>query len=128
MNEILEELLYRYRNPRNRGRLEGEGVLEGVAGNPGCGDVVRVFVKVKGGRVEDARFEGEGCTISQATADLLVERIRGESVENLEVLGVDFVISLIGEDLVRMRPRCSTVALSALRMALKRRTSPSAPE
>ncbi len=120
MNEIIEELLYRYRRPRNRGRLKGEGVVSGAAGNPGCGDVVRVYLKVEDGKVVDARFEGEGCTISQSTADLLMDRIKGRSLKEISSLGVDNVVEMIGEELVRMRPKCSTVALSAVKTALQK--------
>ncbi len=119
MNEIIEELLYRYRRPRNRGRLEGEGVVSGAAGNPGCGDVVRVYLKVEDGKVVDARFEGEGCTISQSTADLLMDRIRNRTVDEVTAMGVDHIVEMIGEELVRMRPKCSTVSLSAVKTALR---------
>lgn len=120
MNETIEELLYRYRRPRNRGRLEGEDVISGASGNPGCGDVVKVYLKVEDGKVVDARFEGEGCTISQSTADLLMDRIRGKMLKEISSLGVDHVVELIGEELVRMRPKCSTVALSAVKAALRK--------
>ncbi len=123
MNWIVEELLYRYRQPKNRGKVKGEGVLTGAFGNPGCGDVVRVFVKVRDGRVVEARFEGEGCTVSQGVADMLMDRVKGMSVEEVRGLTLEDISGMIGEDLVRLRPKCSSVALNALKVALGHLTS-----
>lgn len=120
MNGIIDELLYRYRRPRNRGKLEGRNVVEGAYGNPGCGDTVKVYLRVEEGRVVEARFEGEGCTVSQSTADLLMERITGKPLEELSTMEIKHVMEIIGGELVRMRPKCSTVALSAVKVALRK--------
>ncbi len=116
--EVVEELLYRYRRPKNRGRMEGERVLTGAFGNPGCGDVVRVFVRVRDGRIVEAKFEGEGCTLSQGVADMLMDRVRGMRVEEVRSLGLEDVADMIGEEMVRLRPKCSSVALNALKTIL----------
>lgn len=81
-----EVILEHYQHPRNKGRLEEAGVTVRL-NNPSCGDQIELFLKVDPqGRVEAARFEGSGCSISQASASMMTERLTGLSVdEALEV-------------------------------------------
>ena len=83
--EQLELILDYYENPRHKHPLvDAEAMVEG--GNPGCGDIVKVYVKIDDGRIV-ASFEGEGCTISQASASFLMDEINGKTIA--EALAID---------------------------------------
>ena len=82
-------LLDHYRNPRRRGRLTGGGVVSADGANPLCGDQLTVDVRLDDrGRVVEVAFEGTGCSISQASASLMMEYVEGGSAERAKA-GVD---------------------------------------
>ena len=74
-----EYILDHYKNPRNYGRLEHADVSH-EEDNPLCGDVVGMDFRIQDGVIEDIKFHGRGCAISQASASLLTERIKGLSL------------------------------------------------
>src|SRR5690606_4230587 len=82
------ETLYRqvimdhYKNPRNRGTLAGDDHLTIDMNNPTCGDRIHLQMRVKDGIVEDAKFEGEGCSISMSSASMMTQVIKGKSVQD----------------------------------------------
>jgi len=84
MNDELRELyqsviLDHSRKPRNFGELHGEGCVHVHGDNPSCGDEIDVFVKLTGdGTVEDIKFSGQGCAISQASASMMTKKIKGK--------------------------------------------------
>lgn len=110
------------RHPRHYGAIEDADVVM-PGGHPGCGDVVTIHLRAKEGRIADVRWEGHGCTVSQATASLLLEEIhaRGLLADPQAILALDYrhIEELIGEDLVRARPRCATLALGTLKSAVR---------
>jgi nitrogen fixation NifU-like protein len=115
----IEFLLDHYENPRNRGRLENPDVRTSV-GNPGCGDVVTLYLKVSAdGQITDIAFEGEGCTISQAAASILTERLKGQSLSYAEHLTTEDFSSWVGREVMFSRPGCALLAFSALKLALR---------
>jgi len=96
-------------------------------GNPGCGDIVTYHLKVGAdGRIEALTFEGEGCTISQAAAELVAEEAEGVSLAEIEAMTHDEIVDLLGRDVVMSRPRCATLALGTLKDAVRtyRRSHP----
>lgn len=116
---VIENLLELYENPQHRGPLDGADVsLPG--GNPGCGDIVTIHLKVaEDGRAEAIMFEGEGCTISQAAAELVADRMQGASLDEIEALEHDVIIDELGREVVMSRPRCATLALGTLKQAVQ---------
>jgi nitrogen fixation NifU-like protein len=115
----MEFILDHYENPRHQGALDNaEAVVEG--GNPGCGDIIQVYLKVNDGRVI-ATFEGEGCTISQASASYLMDEVNGKTLE--EVLAIDYegLMENLGKEIVQQRTRCATLSLDTLRAAIRKR-------
>jgi nitrogen fixation protein NifU and related proteins len=110
-----------YRNPRHRGVLDPADVVM-PGGNPGCGDVVTLYVRAEGERIEAVSFEGEGCTISQAAASILAQRINRErpGFEEVRAMSYESMIEILGRDIVGSRPRCATLALGTLKAAVKR--------
>ncbi len=116
--EVIQLLISRRDYPLYRGKLE-EADATGIFGNPGCGDRVKLYLKFENSVLKDARFEGEGCTISQGVADIFVENILGKTIDELISLDVGFIEKLVGKDVLYMRPRCATVCLGALKEALR---------
>ncbi len=115
----IEYLLELYENPEHRGALE-DADLSVKGGNPGCGDIVTIHLKVgDGGKAEQIMFEGEGCTISQAAAELVSDRMEGASLQDIEDLQHDVIIDELGREVVMSRPRCATLALGTLKQAVQ---------
>ena len=91
-----EIILDHYRNPRNRGRMAQPDVATQGA-NPLCGDEIEVSLVVRDGRVEDIRFEGNGCSISQASASMMTESVKGKSLDEVRDLIDSFKGMMHGE-------------------------------
>jgi nitrogen fixation NifU-like protein len=117
--EAIEFLLDHYQHPRNRGPME-EADVTMPGGNPGCGDIVTIYLKVdaSGERVEQVTFEGEGCTISQAAASILTEMVDGKALSAIDEMDFNDMIDHLGRDVVNTRPRCATLALGTLKAAI----------
>lgn len=122
-----EVILQHYRAPHNFGPLEG-ATYTGEESNPLCGDHItfRLRVDSTSGRVEEAKFEGDGCAISMASASMLSEKLAGKTVDELGRLGQDEVLQLLGIPLSPVRVKCALTGFSALGKALgpARRPSP----
>jgi len=84
-----EVILDHYRNPRNKRALDG-AEIDLAHNNPLCGDEISVRVKVGDGLVQDAAFEGQGCSISQASASMLTDRIKGMKLGDVDDLILKF--------------------------------------
>lgn len=120
--EQIEILVDHYRNPRFRARLEAADVTM-PGGNPGCGDVITVYLRPgDDGTVEEVAWEGEGCTISQAAASILMELVHEEGWSLEDILEQDYntMIDILGREAVQMRPKCATLALGTLKAAVRK--------
>jgi nitrogen fixation protein NifU and related proteins len=114
----IENLLDYYQNPRNKGRIENATVsISG--GNPGCGDVVTMYVKIEDGIAKEVSFEGQGCTISQAGASMVAEKYQGEPIETIEQASTDDMIDEMGREVVVSRIRCASVGIGTLKGAIQ---------
>ena len=110
-------ILEHYKNPRNFGVLEPHD-LEFHDHNPLCGDELGVHVKVDGeGRIEDLRFHGQGCAISQAAASIASEELIGMPVAEVGSLSADWVLDLLGIDISATRRKCALLNLKVMRGA-----------
>ena len=92
-----EVILDHYRRPRNKGALE-ESTHSVTMNNPLCGDVVELQLRVEGDRVAGARFQGRGCSISQASASMMSEELEGRTVESALELARKFTRLLHGDE------------------------------
>ena len=88
-------------------------------GNPGCGDIVTVYLKFNGDKVDSVTYTGQGCTISQAAASMLTEILPGKTIEEIENMDFHLIEEMLGEELVKMRPKCSTLGLDTVKFAIK---------
>jgi nitrogen fixation protein NifU and related proteins len=110
-------ILDHYRNPRNAGTLDQpDASFEDL--NPLCGDKIRMDLKIRDGVVEDVKFKGRGCAISQASASLLTESIKGKKVAEIDAIGKDDVLSNLGISISAVRLKCALLGLKVLKQAL----------
>jgi nitrogen fixation protein NifU and related proteins len=116
MDDLYRELIIeRYKNPLYRGRLDPHDFAFEDE-NPLCGDHIRIEVQVDASdHVTDARFDGHGCAISQAAADLLLESIQGKSLEEVKALSKDDVLDMLGLELGPVRLKCALLSLKVLK-------------
>jgi len=115
-------LVDHYKRPRHRGKLpDADAHIPG--GNPGCGDIITMYLKGQDGedRVGAVSFEGVGCTLSQAAASILAERINRQQPTFAEVLDFSYeeMLDLLGRGIAESRPQCATLALGTLKGAVK---------
>lgn len=115
--EYIEIILDHFEHPRHRHRMDGADIQLG-GGNPGCGDLITMYLKVDGDKVTEASFEGEGCTISQAGGSIITELVEGLTLDEIKALGTHTMIEEMGEDVVKSRVRCATLALGTVQAAV----------
>ena len=117
-SEYIEYLLDHYQNPRHKHRMDSADVQLG-GGNPGCGDLITMYLKVdENDRITEASFEGEGCTISQAGGSIISEMLPGMTLQEVKDLGTSTMVEEMGEDIVKSRVRCATLALGTAQAAI----------
>ena len=109
-------ILDHYRNPRNFGTLENADV-QAEDLNPLCGDQIRMQLKLDDGTISDVRFSGKGCAISQASASMLTERIKGMKLAEVAKLPKDVVLENVGIGISPTRMKCAMLGLRVLRSA-----------
>ncbi|MBA2793519.1 MAG: iron-sulfur cluster assembly scaffold protein [Thermoleophilaceae bacterium] len=111
-------ILDHYKDPRNFGELDPHD-LEGHDHNPLCGDELGVHVKVSadGTTIEDLRFHGQGCAISQAAASMASEELIGMKVAEIPGLSAEWVTDLLGIDISPTRRKCALLSLKVMRGA-----------
>lgn len=116
MDDLYRELIIdRYKNPLYRGSLNPHDITFEDS-NPLCGDQIRIDLRVdEHGRVTEAAFDGHGCAISQASADLLLESVIGKSLEEIKALTRDDVMDMLGLELGPVRIKCALLSLKVLK-------------
>lgn len=112
-----QTILDRWRQPRFKGRLEQVSHYARQA-NPLCGDVIAWEVQVEDGRITEVAWQGEGCAISLAAADLLAEKLIGLSIDEIQSFNQEVMTDLLGGQLPPARVNCGTLALQCVQKAL----------
>ncbi|RTR36112.1 SUF system NifU family Fe-S cluster assembly protein [Robertmurraya yapensis] len=124
-----------YKNPRNKGVLEDDSLTINM-NNPTCGDRIQLTLKVNDGKVTDAKFEGEGCSISMSSASMMTQAIKGKDIKEALKLstifsdmmqgkdyddGIDLgdIEALSGVSKFPARIKCATLAWKAMEKGLK---------
>jgi nitrogen fixation protein NifU and related proteins len=136
MRELYTQVIMdHYQRPRNRGELEDADLEEHLL-NPLCGDELTVYANLRDGKVADVKFDGRGCSISQASASMMTERLMGKSREEAEAEISRFKAMMVGEesfpemdDLAALkgviqypsRIKCATLAWTAFQQGLERK-------
>jgi len=113
-----ENILDHYRNPRYKGTLEPH-THRHREHNPVCGDEIQIDLRVNGeGIVEEARFDGHGCAISQASASMLMERIQGRPLEEVKQLTKEDILEDLGIEIGPVRLKCALLSLKVLKAGI----------
>ncbi len=122
-----ETILDHYRHPRNYGDLPNANA-HARDSNVLCGDVVEMQLRINANRIEEARFRGEGCAISIATASMLTEFSKGKSISEIKGLGNKELIKLLGTDPGPARIECAILGLEVMKAAINKRQNVKASE
>jgi nitrogen fixation NifU-like protein len=116
MDDLYREIIIEhYKNPSRKGHLDPHDY--GFAdSNPLCGDHIEITLRTDGhGVVTEAAFDGHGCAISQASADLLMDSIIGKSVEEVKKIDKDYILDMLGIELGPVRLKCALLSLKVLK-------------
>jgi len=111
-----KKVMEHFRNPRNYGRIENPDGL-GKVGNPVCGDVMWLYIKVKGGKISNVKFETFGCAAAIATSSMITELAKGKTIARALALSRDNILKELG-GLPPIKVHCSMLAIDALHAAI----------
>jgi len=112
-----ENILDHYKHPRNHGILEHPDITYQDA-NPLCGDELRMDFKLADGRIDQVRFSGHGCSISQASASMLCESIEGKTLDEVKKISREDVLEMLGIELGPVRLKCALLALKTMKAGI----------
>ncbi len=113
-----EIILDHFKNPHNFGKIENADA-QAMDYNPACGDEVEIFLRIKAGKIADVKFTGRGCAISQASASMLTDEIKGKSVAEVAKLENKFIFDLLSVNLSAMRMKCALLCLNVAKVAMQ---------
>ena len=115
--DYTEKVKDHFLNPRNVGEIrDADGI--GTVGNPTCGDVMSIYIKVKDNKIADIKFKTFGCAAAIASSSIATEMVKGKTLEEAEKLTRDDVAKELG-GLPAIKMHCSNLAADALREAIK---------
>lgn len=113
-----EKIMAEFRNPQNSGELkDADGT--GKVGNPTCGDVMQVQIKVETNKIADIKFKTYGCVAAVATSSMMTQLAKGKAIDEAKKLTKQDVINSLGGDIPPIKVHCSVLAIDALREAIK---------
>ena len=124
-----EVILDHYKNPRGHGVIE-DADAEAEGQNPLCGDEVSVYVAFgeDGETIDDVKFSGRGCAISQAATSMLMEMVQGRTATDVASLDKEELLDEIGIPLTPVRLKCALLGLTTLKLALHKAKGTPLPE
>lgn len=115
MDDLYREIILdHYQHPHNHGTLPDADITYEDS-NPLCGDRIRMDLKVNNGIVEDVKFSGKGCAISQAAASMLTDEIKGKSLEEIRHIDKQVILDLLGIPLGPTRIKCALLPLKVMK-------------
>jgi len=112
-----EKIMERFTKPRFAGELEDADAV-GEVGNVKCGDIMRVYIKVKDDKIEDIKFKTYGCVTAIGASDFLCEIAKGKTLKEAEKITSDDVVKQMG-DVPSIKIHCSVLAQDALKKAIE---------
>lgn len=113
-----ENILDHYKNPHNKGEIEN-AEIKFTENNPLCGDVITINLKLNDHKVDDIKFSGQGCAISQAATSMLTDEISGKTLEEIKNIKREDVVNLLGIDVGPVRTKCAVLGLVAIKEGIK---------
>ena len=118
MNIYQQNILEHFKHPKNFGELKHANAQAHMK-NPLCGDEITIMLDIEDNKLKDIRFEGTGCAISQATASILTEEIKGMDIEEIKHLSTEDILEMIGIELSPTRMKCALLSKDAVIKAIE---------
>ncbi len=112
-----KKVMEHFTNPRNVGEID-DADGEGNVGNPACGDIMKLMIKVENDVIKDVKFKTFGCGAAIATSSMVTELVKGKSLEEAEAIGNDTVAEAL-DGLPAVKMHCSNLAADALHAAIE---------
>ena len=116
MIKYTQKLIERLKNPKNIGEMENPTVVA-TEGDPQCGDMFRMFLKIENDRIEDMKFLSFGCAANIATGDMTADLVKGKTVQEVGKLQIKEIVDGLG-GLPVIKMHCATLAYRTLKKAL----------
>ncbi|MCX7838574.1 MAG: SUF system NifU family Fe-S cluster assembly protein [Anaerolineae bacterium] len=115
MDDLYRELILdHYQHPHHHGEIP-DADISYEDSNPLCGDKIRIYIKLKGNIVEDVKFTGKGCAISQASASMLMDELIGKSLDDIKKMDKQFILDMLGIPLGPTRIKCALLPLKVVK-------------
>jgi nitrogen fixation NifU-like protein len=112
-----EKVMEHFRNPKHVGEIkDADGI--GEVGNPACGDVMKVHIKIENGRIKEAKFLTFGCCAAIAASDAVCDIVKGKTIDEALKLTKQEVVDYLGT-LPQLKVHCSVLGVDALKAAIK---------
>ncbi len=119
MDMYRERILDHYKHPRNFGTIQKSDAAA-YAYNATCGDTITMEIKISKRKIADIRFSGVGCAISQASASMLTEKVKGWEINKILKLSTDDILAMLEITLTPVRIKCALLPLEVLQKAIRR--------
>src|SRR3989338_4706660 len=113
-----ENIMDHYKNPHNYGEIK-DAEIRFTENNPLCGDVITINLKLNKNKVEDAKFRGSGCAISQSAMSMLTDKIKGKKFEEIEKIKREDIVKMLGIEVGPVRTKCAVLGLVAVKEGIK---------
>ena len=113
-----ENILDHFKHPHNQGAIK-DAEIKHTENNPLCGDAITINLKLKNNKIDDVRFIGRGCAISQAAASMLTDEIKGKTLKEAKNLQREDIVNLLGIEIGVVRTKCATLGLVAVKEGIK---------
>ena len=113
-----ENILDHYKNPHNKGTIDN-AEIKFTENNHLCGDVITINLKINDHKVEEVKFSGQGCAISQSATSMLTDEVKGKSLEEIKNIKREDVVNLLGIDVGPVRTKCAVLGLVAIKEGIK---------
>ncbi len=111
-----EKVLDHFKNPRNQGVIDNADAI-GQEGNPVCGDIMKIYLKIKDDKIDDIKFETLGCAAAISVSSALTEMVKGKTLDEAEKMTKDDVVEYLG-GLPAVKVHCSMLGVDALHAAI----------
>lgn len=111
-----EKVMEHFRNPRNVGEIEDPSGV-GEVGNPQCGDMMKLYIKIEGDKIVDAKFQTFGCGAAIATSSMVTEMVKGKTLDEALTISNEMVAEAL-DGLPPVKMHCSVLAEEALKSAI----------
>jgi len=112
-----KKVLDHFKNPRNLGELK-DANIEAQVGNPTCGDIMKLYLKIKDNKIKDISFETLGCGAAIACSSMITQEAKGKTLSAAKKINKDLIVKRLG-GLPKPKVHCSMLAIEALQKAIK---------